>query len=190
MNSKDMRIDRSWTLFLDRDGVINRRIPGDYVRNRDQFEFLPGVTEALASLSGYFGRIIVVSNQQGIGKGIMTASDLEEIHRLMRDEISRCGGRIDRVYYSPEVEKEDAVMRKPAPGMALAAKKDFPEIDFNRSVMVGDSLSDIKFGRELKMVTVLATDDPVKIREAEELADQWYPDLRSFSASLNESLTR
>jgi len=185
-----MRIDRSWTLFLDRDGVINRRIPGDYVRNRDQFEFLPGVTEALAILAGCFGRIIVVSNQQGVGKGIMTASDLEEIHRLMLDEISCCGGRIDRIYYSSEVDNKEAVMRKPAPGMAFAAKKDFPEIDFNRSVMVGDSLSDMQFGRELKMVTVLATDDPVKIREAEELADQWFPDLLSFSGSLPDLLTR
>ena len=72
MNLQDLKIDRGWTLFLDRDGVINRRIVDDYVKSWDQFKFLPGVPDAIKRLAGVFGRIIVVSNQQGIGIGLMT----------------------------------------------------------------------------------------------------------------------
>src|SRR5512146_1139382 len=99
-----MKIDKSWTLFLDRDGVINKRIPGGYVREWQHFEFLPGVKEAMKIFSGLFGHVIIVSNQQGIGKGIMTEKDLEEVHARMISEIERSGGRIDRIYHSPFLE--------------------------------------------------------------------------------------
>ena len=72
--------EENWTLFLDRDGVINRRLPGAYVQHWDQFEFLPGVLPALSILANYFAHLIIVTNQQGIGKGLMTESDLQKIH--------------------------------------------------------------------------------------------------------------
>ena len=151
MNLKNYHIDKSWTLFLDRDGVINRRLPGDYVKSWEEFEFLPGVKESLAKLSGIFGRIIIVTNQQGIGKGLMTEEGLKEIHQKMITEVEAAGGRIDAVYHCPGLAKDNPPCRKPNPGMGLQAQQDFPEIVFNKSVMVGDSPSDMEFGTSLGM---------------------------------------
>ena len=152
---KDLNIDKKWTLFLDRDGVINKKIENDYVRNWEQFEFLPGVLEALNILSTIFGRIIIVTNQRGIGRGIMTKEDLEYIHKNMLNIFKANGIKIDAIYYCPhDYKKEKCTCRKPDIGMALQAKRDFPDIDFRKSVMVGDSISDIEFGLKLKMYTI------------------------------------
>ncbi len=172
------------TLFIDRDGVINRRIEGGYVRSWKEFEFLPGVLSALKDLSGRFVKIIVVSNQQGIGKGLMTEEDLSKVHERMIREIGAAGGRIDRVYHCPALESEGSFLRKPNVGMALRARKDFPSISFKRSVMVGDSLSDMLFGRRLKMFTVLLASDPAMIRSGHGLVDRVFPDLAAFAGSL------
>lgn len=147
-------IDRSWTLFLDRDGVINQRIVGEYVKTIDEFHFMPGSLASIARFSEIFGRIVVVTNQQGIGKGIMTARNLEDIHRYMLSEIEKHGGKIDGVYFAPQLSSENSEMRKPNTGMAHQAKKDFPEIEFSKSVLIGDSDSDIIFGQKLGMITV------------------------------------
>ena len=181
-------IDRSWTLFLDRDGVINKRMKDDYIRRWEQFEFLPGVKDALKELTNFFGTIIVVSNQQGVGKGLMTESDVAMIHRLMADEIERSGGRIDRTYHSPHLEEENSLHRKPNIGMGLRARKEFPGINFKKSVMVGDSLSDMVFGRRLKMITVFLSDDPGKISKGRMEIDHVFPDLPSFATTLSQSL--
>ena len=82
-NLKDLRINKDWTLFLDRDGVINKKIENNYVRNWSQFEFIEGVIEALKILRNIFGKIIIVTNQRGIGKGLMTENDLYKIHENM-----------------------------------------------------------------------------------------------------------
>lgn len=150
-------IDNSWTLFLDRDGVINRKLDNDYVKKWSEFEFLPGVLEAIYHFSLIFGRIVVVTNQQGIGKGIYTHEDLSVIHSNMLSEIFVTGGRIDKVYYCPNLVSDNAMDRKPNTGMALKAKKDFPEIEFKKSIMIGDSLSDMEFGKKLEMVTCYIT---------------------------------
>lgn len=154
MNLKDLNINTSWTLFLDRDGVINKRIVDDYVKKWDEFEFNDGVIDAIKKFKSVFGTIVVVTNQQGIGKGIMHAEDLELIHKNMIYELSYFGGKIDKVYYSPFLASENHPTRKPAIGMALQAKKDFPAIDFSKSIMVGDSGSDIEFGKNAGMKTV------------------------------------
>jgi D-glycero-D-manno-heptose 1,7-bisphosphate phosphatase len=147
-------IDKSWTLFLDRDGVINTRKMGDYVYSVEEFEFLPKVKEAIAYFSTIFSRIIVVTNQQGIGKNKMTECNLLEIHRYMLEEIQKVGGKVDQVYFAPELKSDVHSTRKPKPDMALKAKNDFPEIIFEKSIMVGDTDSDIEFGRNLGMKTV------------------------------------
>lgn len=155
-------IDRSWTLFLDRDGVINKRLPGDYVRRWEEFEFLPGVLDAVPLLAHLFGTIVIVTNQQGIAKGFYTADDLQQIHHRMLDRIQQVGGRIDRVYFSPHASAENHPTRKPGTGMALQAKEDFPQIDFSKSIIVGDSVSDLQFGRNAGMKTVFVkTDGPL-----------------------------
>lgn len=149
------QIDKSWTLFLDRDGVINERIFGGYIRTIEEFVFKPRVLESLSKMSASFGRIIVVTNQQGIGKKIMTESNLSEIHNYMINEIGRAGGRIDAVYFASNLKGAEPDRRKPEAAMAMEAKLDFPEIDFQRSIMVGDTDSDIKFGQNCGMKTVL-----------------------------------
>ena len=148
------KIDRTWTLFLDRDGVINRRFPGDYVKRVEEFEFLPGVVDAIASLSKTFGRIVVVTNQQGIGKGLYTHDDLAAVHRFMTDSVLAAGGKIDAVFYAPQLAAENSPMRKPGTGMAHAAKEKFPEIDFSASIMVGDTASDMQFAQSAGMKRV------------------------------------
>jgi D-glycero-alpha-D-manno-heptose 1-phosphate guanylyltransferase len=141
-------------LFLDRDGVINKHLPGDYVKNIAQFEFLPGVLEALVQFSYFFTHIVVVTNQQGIGKGLYTEEDLHVVHTFMLEKITEAGGQIDAVYFCPSLEKNNDPCRKPNVGMGLQAQLEFPDIDFKQSVMIGDSMSDMQFGRNLGMFTI------------------------------------
>ncbi|MEO8761970.1 MAG: HAD family hydrolase [Bacteroidia bacterium] len=154
MTLKHLNINKTWTLFLDRDGVINKRLEDDYVKILSEFEFLDGVPEAIKNFTDLFGKIIVVTNQQGIGKGVYTENDLNMIHHYMMDEIEKHDGKIDQVYHSPYLASENHHWRKPNIGMALQAQKDFPEIDFSKSVMIGDSMSDMEFGRNAGMTTV------------------------------------
>ncbi|MGC8866255.1 MAG: D-glycero-alpha-D-manno-heptose-1,7-bisphosphate 7-phosphatase [Bacteroidales bacterium] len=141
-------------LFLDRDGVINRRIEGGYVKFANEFEFLPDVPQALAILNRFFSPVIIVTNQQGIGKGLMSEEQLKAVHDQMLKELGRHGARIDRIYYCPALESSGDKCRKPSPGMAWKARKDFVKLNLNRSVMVGDSLSDMFFGRKVGMFNV------------------------------------
>lgn len=153
MKNIEIHMEDSWTLFLDRDGVINKNIDGGYVLDWEQFEFLPGVLETMPKLAKLFPRIIVVTNQQSIAKGLITEDALREIHQNMMNMIELNGGRIDAVYYAPGLASPDNLLRKPNNGMAFLAQKDFPEIDFSRSVMVGDKLSDMQFGKSVGMAT-------------------------------------
>lgn len=149
-----MKIDSTWTLFLDRDGVINKLLPGAYVQTIDEFEFNPGVLEALNKAANLFSRIVVVTNQQGIGKGLMSERNLFEIHTYCKEKVVNANGRIDEFYFAPELASANSPFRKPNTGMALKAKEDFPEIDFSKSIIVGDSDSDIEMGQRLGMKTV------------------------------------
>ncbi|MBI1305846.1 MAG: HAD-IIIA family hydrolase [Bacteroidetes bacterium] len=148
---ENFKPDKSWTLFLDRDGVINVNRDNDYVKSWEEFEFIGGSLEAIKYFSEVFGRIVVVTNQQGIGKGLMTDEDLSVIHTNMLESISNAGGRIDKIYYCPELAETKPKCRKPETGMGLQAKKDFPEIEFNTSIMVGDSEKDMNFAERLGM---------------------------------------
>ena len=142
-------------LFLDRDGVINERLPGNYVSEWAQFRWCPGNPEAIPLLGNMFEYVFVVTNQQGVGKGLMTEAQLENIHERMQQRITEAGGRIDRVFCCTDLAQKPDNCRKPSPEMGLAAKAAFPDIDFSRSYMVGDSLSDLQFGQALGMNNVL-----------------------------------
>jgi histidinol-phosphate phosphatase family protein len=148
------KINSDWTLFLDRDGVINKEKNKSYIKNIEEFKFIDGVLESLKTLSKIFPRIIIVSNQQGVGKGIMTMDKLNEISNHMIEKIKSFGGRIDACYYAPDLKISKSNLRKPGTGMADLAKIDFKEIDFNKSVIIGNSSTDIKFGERLGMKTV------------------------------------
>ena len=157
----DLKVDNQWTLFLDRDGVINLHFPKDYVKNWDEFFFLEGALDAITHFSNMFGKIVVVTNQQGVGKGKMTEDTLRNIHNNMLNEITANGGKIDAVYAATALAEEDVLgLRKPKIGMGLQAQTDFPTIDFSKSIMVGDSITDMQFGRNLGMYTIHIADQP------------------------------
>ncbi|MCI2081756.1 MAG: HAD-IIIA family hydrolase [Bacteroidales bacterium] len=141
-------------LFLDRDGVINKQIIGDYVRNAGQFEFLNGVLEAIRVITPFFRRIIIITNQRGVGKGLMTRVALNCVNSYMVEKIKDAGGRIDKIYSCTDMD-ENSPNRKPNTGMALMARRDFPDIDFKKSIMVGDSVSDVDFANNAGIPAIL-----------------------------------
>lgn len=141
------------TLFIDRDGVINVLRPHDYVKNWSEFKFRPEFIESAKELASLFKRIIVITNQRGIGRGIMTEDDLLSIHKNMCKEISAHGGRIDAIYFCPAVDDSDPD-RKPNIGMLKRALRDFPDINLKRSIMIGDSDSDMEFAENAKIFGV------------------------------------
>ena len=171
-------------LFLDRDGVINERIIDGYVTRLEDFKLIDGVLEAMAIFSRVFDRIFVVTNQQGIGKGLMTESDLDRIHDWLHEQVVSAGGRIDRIYYCPALKSAHSFMRKPSIGMALQARRDFPEVLLRQSVMVGDTRSDMLFGRRAGMQTVLVGDEHEVAYRNPHLVDRYYADLLGYAKSL------
>jgi D-glycero-D-manno-heptose 1,7-bisphosphate phosphatase len=176
-------IDNSWTLFLDRDGVINEEKHNSYIFHYGEFVFYEGVQEALKVLASNFGRVVVVTNQRGVGKGMMTADDLHDIHGKMIGAIVLAGGRIDRVYYADSLQ-DDHPQRKPNPGMALAAQADFPEIDFRRSLMVGNNVSDMEFGKNAGMYTVFLRTTLPELPLPHPSIDMAFNSLYDFAKSL------
>jgi D-glycero-D-manno-heptose 1,7-bisphosphate phosphatase len=177
------------TLFLDRDGVINERIVGGYVQNWKQFNFLDGFLEAMTFLARKFDYCFVVTNQQGIGKGLMTKNDLEKIHNKMVQEIETKQGFINKVYYCPELHIYNPHCRKPNTGMAEQAKQDFPDLDFQNSFMVGDSISDMEFGFRLNMKTVFINTkkdiDKLKLRSIADKIDYNFSSLYEFANNID-----
>ncbi len=139
-------IDQSWTLFIDRDGVVNDEKHLDYIHTWDEFKFYEGVKDAFKIFNKKFGIIVMVTNQRGVAKGLTKLKDLHVIHKNMLQEIEDAGGRIDKIYFCADMESPN---RKPNPGMGLQAIKDFPEINLAKSIMIGNTLSDMNFGRNL-----------------------------------------
>ena len=139
-------MSRRPAVFVDRDGVINRRLPGAYVRSWDEFRFLPGARAGLRLLreAGYL--LIVITNQRGIGRGLMSEADLAAIHARMQVELGRAGAGVDAIFHCPHDIAEQCGCRKPRPGLLLRARRRFV-VDPERSWVVGDSLSDLEAGR-------------------------------------------
>lgn len=175
--------DKSWTLFLDRDGVINKELPADYVKHWGEFEFEHGALEALARLNKIFGVIVIVTNQRGIGAGLMTEGDLHFIHEKMLAAIRESGGRIDAIYHCPDIDRTSP-RRKPHPHMGLKAFEQFPSIDFRKSVIAGNSLSDMEFGVGLGMKTVFIDDKKALKGVRLEQMDYLYESLLEFAEDL------
>ena len=154
------------TAFLDRDGVINRKLPeGDCVKSRQEFEFLPGVFDALRSLKQREFRLIVVTNQRGVALGKLLEADLQEIHREMMAELRQAGAALDAIYYCPH-HRNTCECRKPQLGLFQQAQRDFPDIEFSRSFMIGDSDVDMEAGQRLGCKNVLIASAGADIAEA------------------------
>lgn len=175
------KIDNSWTLFLDRDGVINHEKYNDYIHTWDEFVFYDGVREAIAIFAKTFHRIIVVTNQRGIAKGVTRLEDLNLIHKNMVASIEENGGRIDAVYFCPEMESPN---RKPNPGMGLQAAKDLADIDLSKAIMVGNTLSDMQFGRNLGLYTIFLPTTRPEVDLNDERIDAVYDSLIAFANDL------
>lgn len=148
------------TLFLDRDGVLNRHLEGDYVKSRAQWEWMPGILQELPKWAARFRRIILVTNQRGVGKGLMTDEDLSRIHAAMMADILQEGGRLDLILTCTAVQNEDP-RRKPNPGMFYEACQLFPDIDAKSSVMLGDAPSDAAFAKNCGMQFILLNPEAV-----------------------------
>jgi D-glycero-D-manno-heptose 1,7-bisphosphate phosphatase len=128
-------------IFIDRDGVINLRRPGDYVLNWSQFIFTPGIRPALKQLSSLKLPMIVISNQAAVGKGLLDPAGLREITAQMHQALLADGTFLAAVYYCPHRPDENCICRKPKPALLSAAADDF-NIDMSRSIFIGDSDSD------------------------------------------------
>ena len=162
--------DKSWTLFLDRDGVINIEKVDDYIHHWEEFRFYDGVVDAIAELSLIFGRTIVVTNQKGVGKGVTKLEDVHTIHDNLLQSVLTAGGKIDVVFFCPDVDS-DSPNRKPNPGMAFQEKGLFYSIDFDKSLMVGNNLSDMQFGRNAGMKTAFVRTTQPDLQLPEDIAD-------------------
>jgi D-glycero-D-manno-heptose 1,7-bisphosphate phosphatase len=144
-------------VFLDRDGVINvKAAEGEYVTRWEDFHFLPGVREATAKLSKKGWKVIVITNQRCIARGLLSVSKLDEIHEKMTKELALSGAQLDAIYYCPHNSQPACTCRKPLPGMLLRAALDH-QIDLAGSWMVGDSIKDVEAGKRAGCRTILIT---------------------------------
>ena len=163
------------TVFLDRDGVINHKMPeGQWVTRWSDFQVLPGVVEAIEALKRSGLRVFVVSNQRGIALGRFSEDDVRAIHQQFQRMLKAFGTQVDGFYYCPH-DRAQCNCRKPLPGLFEQAVADHPDIQAHTSVMIGDSKSDMEFGKGLGMMTVFIDGDPARQKpgaeEARSLAD-------------------
>ena len=143
------------TIFLDRDGVINHNPPNrGYVRKWGEFTFIPNAREAIRELSENGYRIIVITNQSGIGRGLYSEEDVVDIHSKMVSEISKAGGTIDAVYYCPHHPDAGCECRKPKPGMLARAACEH-NVELSSACLIGDWITDIEVGQRVGATTFL-----------------------------------
>ncbi len=178
------QINKDWTLFLDRDGVINDD-KSPYTLNAEQFDFYPGVPEAIADLGKIFKYVIITTNQRGVGRNLMTENDLQLIHDKLQTGVTAAGGSITAIYYCTAINN-DHPNRKPNPGMAFQAMQDYKDIDPARTIIVGNNISDMQFGRNAGIHTVLVHSTGTKVNEPHELVDLQFENLPAFAEALKK----
>ena len=161
------RLSHPGVAFLDRDGTINRKAPdGDYIKRREELALLGGAAEAIGRLNDAGVHVIVITNQRGVALGRMSEQDVDEIHAELGALLeAAAGARIDAFFYCPH-DHDSCDCRKPGTGLFMQAKQRFPWIDFEASVTVGDSTSDVEAGRALGMRTVHVGLDAPDLRAA------------------------
>lgn len=147
-------------VFLDRDGVLNRKPPeGAYIRNWEEFHLLPGVVSAIAALNRSGRRVLVVSNQRGIALGLYTRADVHALHARLQQHLAMHGARIDAFYICPH-DKDECDCRKPKTGLFEQAFRDLPDTNSGNSLLIGDSISDIQAARALGIPSIFIDGDP------------------------------
>lgn len=173
-------------LFLDRDGVINIERKADYVKNISEFVFEDKALDAISILSEYFDKIVIVTNQRGIGRNKYNIDDLDKVHNYMLSEIEKENGKINQIYFCPDIHSY-SINRKPNIGMAFQAQAEFPEIKFQESIIVGNSRSDIQFGNKLGMLTVLVSDKYLQSDKIYKEIDCYCNNLYKFALLIKEA---
>ncbi len=176
-------IDKEWTLFLDRDGVINHEKANDYIHTWSEFTFYDGVLEAMAIFAKKFKHIVVVTNQRGIGKGVTKEEDLLFLHKKMKATVEENGGRIDAIYYCKDFDL-NSLCRKPNTGMGLQAVKDIPTINLTKALMIGNTFSDMQFGKNMGIQTIFLPTTRPEVDLKNGTIDAVYPSLISFAREL------
>jgi D-glycero-D-manno-heptose 1,7-bisphosphate phosphatase len=171
-------------VFLDRDGVINRKPPrGGFVTCWEEFDLLPEVPEAIAALNRAGRKVLVVTNQRGVALGLYSLDELSKLHERMQKLLAARGAHVDGIYVCPH-EAGQCECRKPQIGLFEQAFRDFPNATPANSVVIGDSLRDIEAGRKLGMRTILIGDNlngsDTELQRARSLADLTLPSLAEF----------
>jgi D-glycero-D-manno-heptose 1,7-bisphosphate phosphatase len=141
-------------VFLDRDGVINRKAPaGDYIKSWDEFHFIPGIVDWIRIFNALSLLVIVVTNQRGVSRGLMTARDVDTIHARMTEELKTRGARVDDVFCCMH-EEDVCDCRKPKPGLILQARRKW-NIDLSRSILIGDTERDRQLAEACRLPFLL-----------------------------------
>ncbi|MCD6098199.1 HAD family hydrolase [bacterium] len=156
--------------FLDRDGVINRRKIGGYITTPDEFILLPKAPEGIALLNSIGVLVIVVTNQRGIERGVMTEEELKRVHQFMIAELKKRSARIDDILFCPH---STGYYRKPSPGMILAAAERH-QVDLPSSFTIGDTNTDILAGKAAGTKTILINPEGETDIEADFYAENLY----------------
>jgi D-glycero-D-manno-heptose 1,7-bisphosphate phosphatase len=146
-------------VFLDRDGVVNRHIPGEYVTRWAEFEILPGVPTALRRLRRAGFRLVIVSNQAAVPKGLLKRDELIRITDISLKKFGDAGADVDGAFFCLHHPNEDCSCRKPKPGLLRVAAHFFPT-DFSKSFLIGDSIGDILAGAAMACRTIYLAAKP------------------------------
>lgn len=181
----NIQFNKDWTLFLDRDGVINERIIDGYVMDSKNLILTSNLTQALTILSKKFGRMLVVSNQQCVGKGYCTYQTIEKVHSDLNDILLKERILISDFFFCPHKATDNCTCRKPKSGLAFQAQEKYPSIDFTKSVMVGDMITDIFFGKSLGMTTVyVGAKNTPNFDKIKDHSDYIFDNLYEFAKSI------
>jgi histidinol-phosphate phosphatase family protein len=178
-----MKNTKGRAVFLDRDGTII--LDQVYPREARQVCLLAGVGEALAKIKESGFALVLISNQSGIGRGLITPTEAEEVHQAVVARLAEYGVRLDAAYYCPHAPKEECRCRKPSPEMLLRAAKDL-DLDLTKSILVGDKASDIEAGKRAGCQTILLraqNKETVPLPRPDEVAGDWTEILRLVSRS-------
>ena len=163
--------------------MINVEKKDEYVLNRSEFIFLDGAQKAIKILAGFFGLMLIASNQRGVARKLMSVEDLHDVHAYMLEEITKADGRIDKIYFCTDLHDESP-NRKPNPGMAVQAQKDFPKIDLSKSIMVGNKLNDMLFARNAGMYSVFIASTNPETAFPHPLIDARFNSLLEFAETI------
>lgn len=171
------------TIFLDRDGVINLPIVDDYAKQPSDFILVEGVLEALGELQQMVKRLVMVTNQQGVHRKVMSEKDLENVHLKLYNSLKNKGiSYFDASFYAPYLKEESHEWRKPKNGMLLKAKSYFPDIDWNNTIMVGDSPGDMQLADTLGITKVKIVNPQFSFDNQ----DFTYTDFPAFVAAMSK----